>query len=83
MAHPLQKYLRKQVIVNAAGITYQGTLIEVSDTEILLKTKTGWISVQMDKVNALRMVGEAPVLAKNKFVDPSFFDPNLEEKSQP
>lgn len=83
MPHPLQKYLRKQVIVHAAGITYQGTLIEVSDTEILLKTPTGWISVQMDKVSGLRVAGETPTLSKNKFVDPSFFDPNLEEKSNP
>jgi hypothetical protein len=83
MANPLQKYLRKQVIVSASGITYQGTLVEVSDTEILLKTPTGWVSVQMDKVSGLRMVGESPPPLKNKFVDPSFFDPNLEEKSQP
>ena len=59
MKNPLDECLRKFVVVEAAGIRYMGTLIEVGDEEIILKTKNRWISVRMDKVTYVKPVDEA------------------------
>jgi hypothetical protein len=84
MKTPLERYLRKQVIIHAGGIVYRGTLIEVSEEEILLKTKTGWVSVQVSQVSSIRGEGEEKEirLPGNRFVDPSFYDADLEKEKK-
>lgn len=74
----LREMLRKDVVVTAGGTTYEGTLIEVSDDEVLLKTTRGWVSVQMSRVTAVNLKEGNSGFASNRFVDPSFYDMDLE-----
>lgn len=70
----LRELLRKEVVIAAGGTTYRGTLIEVTDSEVLLKSPTGFVSVQMSKVTSIRGAQEKPALQSNVFIDPSFYD---------
>lgn len=70
----LRELLRKDVIVTAGGTTYRGRLIEVTDAEVLLKTPTGFVSVQMNKVSGIRDANQQASLQTNRFIDPSFYD---------
>lgn len=70
----LRELLRKEVVIVAGGTTYRGVLIEVTDAEVLLKARTGFVSVQMSKVTSIRGAEEKPALQSNVFVDPSFYD---------
>ena len=81
MKNPLDECLRKFVVVEAAGIRYMGTLIEVGDEEIILKTKNRWISVQMDKVTYVKPVDEAKLdEVKVEDVDADEFTPAGDEE---
>ncbi len=70
----LRELLRKEVVIAAGGTTYRGVLIEVTESEVLLKSPTGFVSVQMSKVTSIRGAQEKPVLQTNVFIDPSFYD---------
>ena len=70
----LRELLRKEVVIAAGGTTYRGVLIEVTESEVLLKSSTGFVSVQMSKVTSIRGANEKPALQPNVFIDPSFYD---------
>lgn len=74
----LKDLIRKEVVVSAAGTEYRGTLIEVTEHEVLLKTPRGWTSVQMSRVNNIRGADETQSLMSNRFIDPSFYDPEAD-----
>ncbi len=54
----IQSMIGKEVEVLASGTTYRGILIEVSDTEVHLKTSMQWISLPASSVSAVKLVGE-------------------------
>ncbi len=55
----IQSMIGKEVEVLASGTTYRGVLIEVSDTEVHLKTSMQWISLPASSVSAVKLAGEA------------------------
>lgn len=59
MRTPLDDCLRKFVEVQAGGIRYFGTLIEVGEEEAILKTPQRWISIPVEKIAAVREVDPA------------------------
>ncbi len=54
----IQSMIGKEVEVFASGTTYRGILIEVSDTDVHLKTAMQWISLPAQSVSAVKLVGE-------------------------
>lgn len=50
----IQSMIGKEVEVLSAGMVYRGTLVEVSDTEIHLKTLLQWISLPTAGVGEIR-----------------------------
>ncbi len=74
----LRDMLRKEVVVTASGTTYTGTLVEVTEDEVLLRTPSGWVSVQMSRVSAIRTQDGSDAgsggFASNRFIDQSFYD---------
>ncbi len=74
----LADLIRKHVVVSAGGTTYEGTLIEVTENEVLLKTERGFVSVQMNKVTAINDPNQSEGFASNRFVDESFYNADLE-----
>jgi len=74
----LHKLVRKRVeVVAHGGIVYKGQLIEASEEAIFLKGDTGWITIPMEKVVAVREEGADEVKKdwRDRDVDPSFFQP--------
>ncbi len=53
----IQSMIGKEVEVLASGTTYRGILIEVSDTEVHLKTSMQWISLPASSVSAVKLAG--------------------------
>jgi len=45
----------KEVEVFASGMRYTGTLIEVSDTEVNLKTALQWITLPVSSVSEIKL----------------------------
>ncbi len=45
----------KEVEVIANGMSYTGVLIEVSDTEVHLKTPLQWVALPAESVSAVRL----------------------------
>jgi hypothetical protein len=54
MRTPLDECLRKFVVVEASGVKYLGTLIEVGEEEVILKTPARWIGVPIDRITYIR-----------------------------
>jgi len=54
----IQSMLGKEVEVIANGTTYRGVLIEVSDTDVSLKTSMQWISLPVSGVSSVKLVGQ-------------------------
>lgn len=54
----IQTMLGKEVEVMANGTTYRGVLIEVSDTEVNLKTTMQWISLPVSGVSSVKLAGQ-------------------------
>ena len=44
----------KEVEVTALGISYQGVLVEIGETEVHLQSETGWIVIPMDQVSDIK-----------------------------
>jgi len=53
----IQTMIGKEVEVIANGVSYRGVLMEVSDTEVHLKSATQWMSLPMMTVNTIRLSG--------------------------
>jgi hypothetical protein len=43
----------KQVEVIANDITYTGTLVEISETEVYLESESGWIVIPVEQVASI------------------------------
>lgn len=59
MKTPLDECLTKFVCVEASGVRYFGTLIEVGEAEIFLKTPNRFITVPLERVSSVRAVDPA------------------------
>lgn len=59
MRTPLDACIRKFVEVQAGGIRYFGTLIEIGEEEAILKTPQRWISIPVEKIAAVREIDPA------------------------
>ncbi len=51
----IQSMLNKEVVVTANGVTYTGILVEVSETEVHLKTTLQWISLPTYAVTQIKL----------------------------
>ena len=65
---------RKEVIVRANGMVYKGILLEATENEITLKTKTRFLTVQMDAVTSVRDANETQQKLSEHGVDRSYFE---------
>ncbi len=54
----MQEFIGKEVEVTTVETVYRGTLIEISENEIMLQSQSGWIAVSMNKVTDVRAVDE-------------------------
>lgn len=52
----IQAMIGKEVEVTSSGVTYRGTLIEVSDTEVNLKTTMQWLTLPASSVTSIKPV---------------------------
>ncbi len=55
----IQSMIGKEVEVIANGMTYRGVLIEVSDTEVHLKSTMQWMSLPVSGVSSIKLAGVA------------------------
>ncbi len=55
----IQSMIGKEVEVIANGMTYRGVLIEISDSDVHLKSPMQWISLPSSSVSTVRLAGEA------------------------
>ncbi len=54
----IQSMIGKEVEVLANGTTYRGVLIEVSDTEVHLKSTMQWMSLPVSGVSSVKLAGQ-------------------------
>ncbi len=54
----IHEMLGKEVEVLANGMTYRGVLMEVSETEVHLKTMMQWMTLSISAVSDIRPVGQ-------------------------
>ncbi len=67
----IREMIGKEVEVFAQGISYRGTLIEVSDTEVHLRTLLQWLTLPASAVGDIRTVERsAPATADRIIVEP-------------
>jgi hypothetical protein len=55
----LRDMIGKEVEVLANGMSYRGTLVEVSDTEVHLKTMLQWVALPASSVGQIRLQEKA------------------------
>ncbi len=55
----IQSMIGKEVEVIANGMSYRGVLIEVSDTEVHLKSSMQWMSLPASNVSTIKLAGVA------------------------
>jgi hypothetical protein len=53
----IQSMIGKEVEVIANGTSYRGVLIEVSDTEVHLKSTMQWMSLPASGVSSIKLAG--------------------------
>ena len=56
MRNPIDTCLNQFVCVEANGVRYFGTLIEVGEEELYLRTDTRWVTVPVERVHSVRQV---------------------------
>ncbi len=54
----IQSMIGKEVEVIANSMSYRGILIEVSDTEVHLKSTMQWVSLPASGVSSIKLAGE-------------------------
>ncbi len=75
MQDNLSKLVRKNVEVTIhGGIVYRGQLIEAGEDTLYLKGLTGWVTIPMDKIIAVREEGAEEGEWRDRDIDPSFFN---------
>lgn len=50
----MQELTGKEVEVLAEGIIYRGVLVEIGETEVYLRSESGWIVLPIEKVGEIR-----------------------------
>ena len=45
--------LKQEVVVSASGVEYRGILVEVTDEDVKLRGKTGWIILPFQSVRRI------------------------------
>ena len=50
----LMGMIGQEVEVESDGMTYRGTLIEVSETDVFLQSDMGWIQLSVETVKNIR-----------------------------
>ncbi len=63
----IAELIGKAVEVTANGMSYRGTLIEVSDTEVHLKSALQWISLPVSGVTDVKPADRAGALWNKTF----------------
>lgn len=53
----IREMIGKEVEVIANGISYRGTLVEVSDSEVHLKTMMQWLALPASSVTTVKLAG--------------------------
>ncbi len=53
----MHQYFRKNVEIRAKGLIYRGFLVGADEVTIYLKGPTGWITLLLDEVAAVRLEG--------------------------
>jgi hypothetical protein len=53
----IQSMMGKEVEVISNGMTYTGVLVEVSDSEVHLKSPYQWISLEASSVSSIKLKG--------------------------
>jgi len=54
MKDKLYRYFKKRVEIKAKGITYRGFLSGADEDTIYLKMETGWVTIAMEAVSAVK-----------------------------
>jgi hypothetical protein len=54
MKDKLANYFKKRVEIKAKGVTYRGYLSGADEDTVYLKMETGWITIAMEEVSAIR-----------------------------
>jgi hypothetical protein len=54
----IESMMGKEVEVIANGVSYRGVLVEVSETEVSLKSMMQWISLPVSSVITVRLAGQ-------------------------
>jgi len=68
----IQSMIGKEVEVIANGMKYTGVLVEVSDTEVHLKSSMQWISLPATSIGAIRPKDAPPgTLRESDYTDPT------------
>lgn len=71
--------LRKEVEVSAGGMTYKGILIEVTDEDVKLRGKTGWIILPFTQVRSISPANLGPKgFDPMRSVSSGFYDDNMQ-----
>ncbi len=62
----ISELVGKEVEVLANGMSYRGTLVEVSDTEVHLKTSMQWVALPASSVSQIKAVAAPRVAQADK-----------------
>ena len=54
MKDKLYRYFKKRVEIKAKGITYRGFLSGADEDTVYLKMETGWVTIAMEAVSAVK-----------------------------
>ncbi len=55
----IQQMIGKEVEAIANGITYRGVLVEVSDTEVYIRSTMQWMALPVNTVSVVRLAGQS------------------------
>ena len=70
MMAEIRELIGKDVEVIANGVSYRGTLIEVSDSEVHLKGVQGFVSLPSSSVGSVRLAEKSVPLWNDTFAVP-------------
>ena len=67
----IREMIGKEVEVTAGGMAYRGTLIEVTDSEVTIRTALQWVSLPASSVGQMRLAaGRSTAVADRINVEP-------------
>ena len=53
----MHELIGKEVEVVALDIIYRGVLVEISESEVYLRSETGWITIPVSNITEIREAG--------------------------